>query len=584
MFGNKPTQKLPHHPRNPRKPDDELPRGECHFIITNGQRERCPCVSFYLSQTIPGACGCGHQAWNHVREPSGSYVPLDDHLALQDKVKILEETNRKLQEDILREKKEKDQTIQHFVKVNTTNLMQLKYYFDDRSEQLRTNMEHRVEDRIEQIEDRAEGAYAEVEDLRTKFQDMEEILMRLIEDVDAGRRPSRSLTPLLEGQASPLQPPMPERVAPDLPIRTASSHTESWDVRIVLVPSRNAPFAFGFDTVAFRRCQTRGLHQDIHLKDKLSQTFASAVETSFTAILRRRFWMPLQCINSSELSLQHLDATYLKPSSWDYGLLEAQCLAHNKQYGGDVIFIALKDEDLSWDDIKNLPRIFGSDESCWKHDEELDAPLNNKESMDMEYTIGNGRMTADTDSTYGDYSSPPPYVPRANPETPRQGPVNSQTALDVLADLSAQRPTLGGAPSIHTSHSAPSVSGSIGSSIGSIDSTLATNSDYADSELHRDKRPKRLMPLHVVPVLPGTPPHHQQQPTQVVQQGRVKRKVTANSKYREPMDWRPSEISLKFLHKRPTTSSGPQQQQGQGHLPLLHTPPPPPPPEPSSSP
>jgi hypothetical protein len=433
-------------------------------------------------------------------------------LALQDNVRALEEANRKLQEDLLREKEEKDQIIQRLVKISTTNLVQLKHYFDEKSEQLRINME----DKIEQNEDKAEGAYAAVEDLQIKYQDMEEMLMRTIEDVDAGRRPSLSLTPLL--------------------------HSESWAVRIVLVPSRNAPFAFGPDTLAYRRCQTRSLHQDIHFKDKSSQTFTSRVEATFTSILRSRLWMPLQCINSTELSLQHLDAIYLKPSSWDYGLLEAQCLAHNKSYGGDgnVIFIALKDEDLSWEDIKNLPTVFGSDESCWKHDEELDSP-SSKESMD--YRLGNDRIAANSDSTYGDYNnSPPPYVPR---ETPCQGPVNSRRPLDILADLSAQLPTIG-APSILTAHS-----------------------DYSDSELHRDKRPQRYIPLPRVHSMPGSP-HSQQPSTRVIRSGRTKRKI-ADSKLREVMDWRPSEISLKFLSKRP--SIGQQSQQSQPQFPPMPQPP-----------
>jgi hypothetical protein len=581
MFGTQPQQKLPLHPRQqphhqeqqPQRTDDGLPQGECRFITTDGQRERCSCVSFCLNPSIPGACGCGHQAWHHLREPSGSSVSLDSHIAVVDELKRVRELNRKLQDDLLREKRERERTIHSVVQANIIKLGHLKYYCDDKLEQLRRNVEDRLEDRVEQIEDKAVGAFAATEELGSKYSELEEIVMRLVEDIDLGRRPSRSLTPLLEGAQSPIHspipPPIPERTVPELPIRTSPTQLASWDVKIVLVPSRDAECAFQVDTVAFRRCQTRGFLQDIHLKDKSSQTFTFAVESSFTAILRRRLWMPLQCLDSQKLSLQPLDATYLKPSSWDFALLEAQCLAHNKGYGGDVIFIALKDESLSWEDIRNLPTTFGSDETCWDHDDELDS----KDSMD--YTTEPTRRPADTDSTYGDYNSPPPYSystsNREYPETPRQGPVNAQSPLHVLADASASAQPSHmspySAPSIRSTHSAPSISErSIASSIGSIDSTLALSDYTGESELHRDKRHKRVIP----PPLPGlpnhfptlgtSPPHHQQhQPTtQVVQQGRVKRKITTNSKYREPMDWRPSEISFKnLLHKRPSTSSGP---------------------------
>lgn len=189
----------------------------------------------------------------------------------------------------------------------------------------------------------------------------------------------------------------------------------------------------------------------------------------------------------------------------------------------------------------------------------------------MDYTTETSRPT-DSDSTYGDYNSPPPYVP--NPETPRQLPV-PVSPLHVLADASVHQRSYA-----RSAHSAPSISDR---SITSIDSVLS--SEYPESE-HRDKRTKRhVLPLPGIGALPSmsSSPPHSISGTQVIQSGRVKRKITEKSKYREPMDWRPSEIGSSFkslLHKRPSTSSGShpppqplqqQQQHSQPHLPTMPT-------------
>jgi hypothetical protein len=288
------------------------------------------------------------------------------------------------------------------------------------------------------------------------------------------------------------------------------------------------------------------------------------------AIFRRRQWMPLQCLKSSDMSLGLLVDDAIVPSKWNYEFLEQQCMAHDKLLG-DVIFIALQHEDLAWDDIRALPRVFGSDESCWDHDDQLDGP--NKEAIAAEDRMETDK-NVETESTY-EYNSPPPYSSRASmgsADTPRQGPVRTQAfALDMLATASLAGGPHRIPPSIseQSNYSAPSIiSERSTSTMGSIDSIALSEADE-----HRSKRTKRIfikspsqpsLLVGGIASAPSSPPQ-----TQVYSSGRTKRKITA-TKVKEPLNWGTRDLSFKgMLHrhdskeKRPQTSGG--QSQAESH-------------------
>jgi hypothetical protein len=527
-----------------RKAEDDHPRGECRFL---SNRQRCECVSFCANPAVPGACGCGHQQWIHLREPSGKSVSIDDHLALLDKYKVLEDQHRQLQAEIEKAQRDRERADSQLMAVFMKNDMLLKQYCD-----------YTIGMAVNKLEDRLDGYEDQAERDRSKQGELEAFVMRQLDDFDLDGYKSRPVTPFIDSNiSSPIHPPVPSLIRQPLPIRTHTTLilNDTWSIRIILIPNRNAPFAPQLDTNEYRRCQTRGMHQDVTVKDKSSDAFVAAVEAKFKTILRSRVWMPLQCLDSQDLSLQTLDASYMKPSAWEWALLETQCMGRNKAYGGEVIFIALKDEVLSWAEIKSLPSSFGSDETCWVHDSELDG----SEHKDlMEFT----RTSSARDATYSvDYTnSPPPYT---SAETPKQRPVTSESRLHFLADISTQQGIYA-----RSTHSAPSISER---SIESIESIMSA--DNAEAHEHRDKRTKHhfastpssssASSTANLPGLAGISPNRPRtgshtQPNgqaQVIHSGRVKRRITEKSKYREPMDWRPS-VS-KILGRRPSTSSGP---------------------------
>jgi hypothetical protein len=207
-------------------------------------------------------------------------------------------------------------------------------------------------------------------------------------------------------------------------------------------------------------------------------------------------------------------------------------MAHDKLQG-DVIFITLQNEDLSWKDIYSLPKIFGSDESCWEHNEELEGT--SKEdlaAMDCKMdTDPEPKPALDSDSMY-EYS-PPPYS-RAYSDIPRHG----LSGLEVLATASSMADTAAGSISDRSISTVASSSSRGGSTMGSIDGTMMIDGEYDE---HRDKRTKRAVQRPLPPSLAVSPTPA---PQPLYYSGRAKRKMPTG-KQREPLDWRVSEMSLR---------------------------------------
>jgi hypothetical protein len=569
MFGSTNTKALVHLPRaQSRDPEQHLPRGECRFILpevdADGSRQRCSCASYSLKDGVPGAlCGCGHQAWHHIQEPTSDFVPVEEYMLLLDRFKKLEDSMKGLQEDMKRERKERDRIYSNMVQMlrgSYGNMAYLRYYVDEKLEIARIQFE----DKIEGVLDRATGAAEEVDKLKTRVSDLDETSIRLEERMDSGRWPgSRSLTPLLEG--SPRTPkipsePMPMPITPklhtlppisSLPLRSRSQEkpSEAWTCRAILVPKKTQRFAFAPESKAHMRCQSRGLHQDLHLETKNSESFIQCIEASFETILRGRPWMPLQCLRSSDMSLGQLTLDQRNPIQWDYSFLESQCMAHDKMQG-EIIYLALMHEELGWPDIHSLPRLFGSDETCWELDDELDGKALNARmdyKMDMEIT----QKSLETDSMY-EYSPPPYSSSRTHSDT------NSRpTALDVLAGTASY---LANSSAAHSS-GAPSISERSTFSDRSIDSAL-----YEEDDEHRDKRTKHgaLRPQPQTPhgLSPGLSSPPQQK---MYYSGRAKRKINP-LKQKEPLDWRVSEMKLAnpmkgMFHRKHGESKDDQQSQ-----------------------
>lgn len=563
MFNNStPSSKPLVHLSRPASTSNEaaphLPRGECRYILpanAEGSRERCSCASFNINEVIPGSqCQCGHQAWHHVQTPAGDFVPVEDHVALVDRCKKLEETARGLLDELKKEKKAREKLqadMNTMIRGAYGNMAFLRYYVDEKLEFSRITFE----DKIEGALDRAADALNEVDRVRSRVVDLDEVCIRLEERLDSGRPISRSLTPVLEEKIKQTQLPLAS-----LPLRSRSQdhQSESWDARIIVVPKKTQRWAFSIDSNAFKRCQSRGFHQDLHFETKGSGSFTKTVEAAFNSIFKNRPWMPLQCLNSGDMSLGQLHLDQRNPSLWTYAFLESQCMANDKEQG-DVIYVALMHEEIGWPDVFNLPALFGyNDNSCWEPDEELDGKVINAH-MDFKMDLDPTRVrNLETDSMY-EYS-PPPYSQRTSSEH------RIPSALGTLADAAlADQSRTPRTPSIsdrsqysgfsdNSRHFAPSISDRSTLSGRSIEGTIYEE-DEESSQGHRDKRPKHgALRQQPQPNMPSSPPATNS--AKMYYSGRAKRKIDP-AKQKEPLNWGVSDMKFSnpmkgILHRKHT--------------------------------
>lgn len=548
MFTDGAPQTLVHLPRTPSSPSDQLPKGECRFILPKADsdctQQRCSCVSFTLNKTIPGSqCGCGHQAWHHLPESAQRSVPLEEHFTLLERMRRSDETIQRLQDELARERRAREEDSKKLDQMNRgiyQNMAVLRYMFEEKLEVQRIHSE----DKTEGVLDKAHGAIEDIAKLKSRISDIDETIIRIEERFDSAKWLSQSVTP----KCSPSPPkalPAPTASKPasiPLPIRVEEKHPEAWDVRIILVPDKRQPFAFPIDSAGYRRCQSRGMAQDLHFQDKSARQFVQCVDAGFATILRGRTWLPLKCLRSDSMQLAPLPVSQIMYLMWDWAFLEKHCLAQDKLQG-EIIYIALQDEVMSWAEIQKLPRVFGSDESCWQQDRDMDSGMGDagdmvQESGRIQTPALHGRRTE-----AGYENSPPPYSSR-HLETTR-GP----SALGVLA-----------AAASYSSSSSNLTSPTSTSNINA----LLNPDDYDE---HRDKR-TRTGTLRPEPhpidladtrtlstVSSNVSSERSERPStasgsiasppqqQLYLSGRSKRKINP-AKQREPMDWRPSEMKL----------------------------------------
>jgi hypothetical protein len=494
--------------------DSQLPRGECGFILPEpdpetGKRQRCMCRTFWLDRQVPGSrCECGHAAWNHEREPVGS-VTMDEHLAVVEKLKAIETELRKertARENMERRYNDGFRSVFHhmasWVRDSGTNFL-------------------RLDDKIESVMDKTHDNVNELDKLRSKIEAVDDAAMELenkVDKMDIGR-PSRSLTPLAETSIEPMQ-------LSQLPIRDKKL-PDRWSAWVIFVPSKEQKHVFPYDSAAFKRCESRNLHQELHFKSRESQEFITTVEKAFAAILRGRAWMPMMCYRESNediyspTALRQLPPDQQMPSMWSYDFLESQCLASDKMQG-DCIYIALQLDTVTWNDIKLLPAATPPgvspfvtsmvDQTFWQHDDELDGQVGYKS----------------LDSLMQDYGDPPPYASMSSRVNSTVDPDGGQSPLEVLASAS-----LVGLDRTRT-NSTTSFAAETASLHSSLSGGMTATTTTSGEDEHRDKRtrlPSRggaAFPFGTGPSTsqPGTPSGSQT----IYLSGRSKRKVPFKQK------------------------------------------------------
>jgi len=529
MFHNPNHQSLVHLPGKPAPSTDApLPRGECTKILpgseTGGAQQRCPCRTFYPSAVVRTVCGCGHQAWTHEAEPL-SAVLQDEYTHVIEEVKQLkldakrrDKFERDMMQELLKERMAREEHFRIYKGIEARmyeNMLHMKVQFDDKVEA--------VVDKTQEFNDQIKALQERMFMVDEASMDLENRLDRV--DNNAGF--SREATPgastpkaLVSTPKTPPVPPLPLLMQPQhmlgqLPIRTDKKYPLSWSVRVIFVPRKAQKYAYDPDSNGYRRCASRKLQQNLDFPSQDSSCFANRIENAFKGILRARPWMPMSAHRPADepfgrMALTLLPQDLIHRDVWDYPFLEDHCIAHDKMQG-DVLYVTLQYEDVTWNEIRFLPPVVGADEACWQHDEELDGHAKYK-SLDSEIMY--------------DYQDPPPtYQSRTHSLADR-----APSKLDVLADSASMLSPIERVHSLSTRYSSER------SSLRSFES----QTDETDDE-HRDKKPK-LRTKQSMPAVNGS--GHVQQPMYV--SGRSKRKMPVREKGpKEPLHfnvskWRPA--------------------------------------------
>ncbi|KAK7183185.1 hypothetical protein DPSP01_011435 [Paraphaeosphaeria sporulosa] len=518
--------------RIPRAHDTQLPRGECSFLLPaatlGAARERCSCRSFFPDSLIRSQCGCGHQAWHHEPEPVSTALAEQHDLIvaelkrLRDQVRKHEHLEHQLKQELFKERMAREEHFRTYKGIEArmyANMQHLKVHMDDKVEA--------VVDKTQEFNDQMKA----MQERLTLVDDVTMELENRIDRMELSNGTSREPTPgavtpkplLSSPQSVPPVPSLPllmqsQSILGQLPIRNDKKYPLSWSARVIFVPRKGQKFAYDPDSNGYKRCATRKLQQNMNFPSQDSSCFANCIETTFKGILRGRPWMPMTAHRPQDepfgrMALALLPSDLTHRGVWDYPFLEDHCIAHDKMQG-DVLYITLQFEDVTWNEIRFLPAILGADDSCWKHDEELDGTAKYK-SLDSEIMY--------------DYQDPPPtYSSRTHSMADR-----APSKLDVLADSASLLSPIERVQT-HSSHYS-----SERSSLRSFSTEETRSFEGTEDDEHCDKKPK-LRSKHSMPGANGA--GHAPQP--IYLSGRSKRKMPVREKgTKEPLHFNVSNVT-----------------------------------------
>lgn len=516
--------------------ESPLPRGECTFIRpeseSNGIHQRCSCRSFYPDSAVRSQCGCGHQAWHHEAQSvsADQYLQVVEQMRhLKDELQRFEKIEQELKQELAKERKAREQLAQ------TSRLIEARMYENMYS------LKIAMDDKVEAVVDKTTDYSDEMKGMKERLAMLDEVSMTLEDRVDQLEQASGLSRDVTTAASTPKVRPTPPKVTPvpqlpllmqsqhtlgQLPIRTDKKYPLSWSVRVIFVPRKSQKFAFDPDSMGYKRCASRKLQQNLEFASQDSSSFANRIDTAFKIMLRGRPWMPLTGHRPADepfgrMALTLLPTDLIHRDIWDYPFLEDHCIAHDKMQG-DVLYITLQYEDLTWNEIRFLPSVTNMDDSCWNHDDELDGTAKYK-SLDSEIM--------------DDFQDPPPtYSSRTHSLAAR-----APSKLDVLANSAALLGPIERAQSVASSHSVRlspmhrtsthSSNHSTNPRFSSERSSLRSFETDATDDEHRDKKPK-LRSKHSMPTVNGGNSSHQ--PMYV--SGRSKRKMPVKEKgVKEPL-------------------------------------------------
>ena len=411
--------------------DVRLPEGECRYILLLPEikGQRCGCAGFSLNDSIPGSsCDCGHQACYHISHTADTASAREDIEFLKQKVQMLEE-------QLSKDKLERIGSLAMKVSEVEEHVEKFKFETDADIKGVYKRMEglwqsvgslqnallkHRrqYDDRIDALVDASHSSKDDLRLIKAQLRTLDEMSMTLEDRLDLLEE---NITDTEEVDLSTARGYPPSFVVPRSSDRAARrlelGRLESWTVHVSLMPTADQPFPFEKDTVAYKRCLSRGLHRTLAIPGTDSLAFNNEISRAFLNLLRGRKWMPLvaKICDAQNLKglpmLRKLPKQDIDPERFDLDFLKTKCATLDEDGKIVALYIAMREDNLTWPEIHRAPPLVSGLEHCWAKDPILDG-LDEEEAISDQEDSTPGR-TVEKRSSAGD------LLPAWSPTSPR---------------------------------------------------------------------------------------------------------------------------------------------------------------------
>ena len=350
----------------------QLPQGECQFrfpelTLGASRGRRCACEIFSLNKVLPGSiCQCGHQAWYHTSARESS-VSKDQYDSLLGRLESIETALEGLSRRENQEQNELRQAIQGLY----SSLSSTSAKMSTRMAGQENNLEG-VADKVYELQESTRALQSQSLSL-DNARDGLEMRMNALE-IDNLRSKQR----LKEVTAA--QPSLSHRSS-----QKYDRKSQGWSSRVLFVPHRLIQDPLNETSLSHRRCRSRGLLKSLNFDGADEGSFITAVDTAFSFVIRDRPWTPFIITLSSlggpqpSWCLSMIDGKD-RAKDWNRAFLERYCVQKGRQKSTPTIVIGLRDEELSWEDVKALPALHEEDSNFWQQDPNNDSESHSNQS------------------------------------------------------------------------------------------------------------------------------------------------------------------------------------------------------------